>query len=1668
MLFRSLKDDDGTVVTAIGNSGLNTQYWRLLAPDGMVYYFGYRDTMTAAMSPTTSSTWRVPVAANHSGEPGYASTFAASFQSQPWRWNVDYVVSPTQHTMLFNYDTEINAYLKQGTTRVNYDRGGVLTSINYGYEKGTESTAIAPSQVTFSKEERCDTTVPSGCNTTNPAAFPDVPMDAECDSYVCGLGNGGNPKSSPTFFTRWRVQNIRTWVKNIANTSWIVVDRWDLGYSFLKPTDGSAVSMWLSTITHTGSAGGANVTLPPVTLSPTMMTSSITGAAMSRPRLTMITSETGSQTVVTYSTPECTSSTVPTASITSNTTRCMPAYYSNGSSTPVLQWFNKYVVTSVKVHDVVPLGYGVSALGVTQDIITTYIYSGGAAWRFNDSPIIPTAYRTWSIWRGYQTVTTKTGTGTEQQTTVDTFFRGMNGAVTSVSLTDSRGWGTFPDYDWLAGFLLETQVLTTTGAVDSTKIMYPWASETANSGRLVAHMTGVSTTTTLELSSGFVRLVRESVMTRDTYGQPTMVEFIGDQPTMCVRTAYAIRSSGSNSPISRVSETSTMPKYCNTAVSEAGAVAWSRYYYDGSNTLGSLSKGLLTRVDELTGSTTRAWATTSKATYDTWGRAVTSTDALGRVTNTTYTHSASGLLSAIATTSPDPDGTGPATPLTTTVTYNPRTGKPTTIVEPGGQFTEFYRDGLDRVTALYLPGSSSMPAELYTYTIESNHTVSVMTQTRGADGVYIPSVTIYDSLLRVRQTQTMDGYGSRRDIVDTNYNSTGQAVLTDEYAVSTGFGSTAQYLSPNARGSIYRSHRLAYDYAGRVTSDSLYSLEVFQWATSTAYCGDRIAVTPPQGGTPVTTVTDFFGRTTEVIQHLGTTTAAMGVTTTYAYDTVGNLVKVTDAKGNVWQYTWDLQGNQISVTDPDRGLTEVVYDLVGNLVKTTDARGVVVNHIYDALNRETKTTSSTGASLTATVYDTVMKGQVTSQTRWNWGGQFTTRVDTYDTAARPTKTTTIIPTISGIVDAALAGNYSTTYTYKADGSLATESLPAVGPLAAETLTYGYASTTGLPDTMTGVVNSVTTKYVASTQYSDGLFVGFTATLPTNNTLEILKPRELATLRVSQIAARGPTLQHDGTLFLTYDPAGNVVEAYDMWPGFTTQMQCFTYDYQQQLVEAWTPIVGGGGCTVAPTQAGLSIAARSYWQSWTIDTIGRVTSQTDRTITTSSSTTYTYPTTGASAVRPHAVTTAVKTGSSTGSGSYTYDAAGNMTSRVNQNWTQQTNTWDDTGNLLQVSVSGTTVAKMAYDAVGNRLARQQGGATTIYVGGAEVTLTGSSLSAIRYYTHHGEVVALRTGNTTGSVSTIVTDWLGTPHYQISHATSEPSVRWQTPYGQTLGYTGSGWVGDHGLVNGMMDTTGTTRIGARDYDPLLGGFITTDPIRGDGPRGLNPYAYGFRSPMSVSDPSGKKPLADGDYEYRSDGKGGWNLYTKPTAQTPAKLVLSEPRKPAPQPLPKTVVPGGTAKEPANPKGVVVNTIVKLANPATAGGETQLWGLTAVMTFWEIASGGTCYWYNTLLVCFGGSTPTGGSGTTYGYVFISREKDPETRELIDPRDLLSRDSQQYYKLIAHEMAHVTQWQALGLTMGPLYGLAAIPDLFSGKDRGCLNVFEIGAGLQQGRYRC
>jgi RHS repeat-associated protein len=67
----------------------------------------------------------------------------------------------------------------------------------------------------------------------------------------------------------------------------------------------------------------------------------------------------------------------------------------------------------------------------------------------------------------------------------------------------------------------------------------------------------------------------------------------------------------------------------------------------------------------------------------------------------------------------------------------------------------------------------------------------------------------------------------------------------------------------------------------------------------------------------------------------------------------------------------------------------------------------------------------------------------------------------------------------------------------------------------------------------------------------------------------------------------------------------------------------------------------------------------------------------------------------------------------------------------------------------------------------------------------------------------------------------------------------------------------------FVGGANDTaTGLTDLGAREYQPGTGSFISPDPLLNPyDPQDLNAYAYAADNPATNSDPSGAMAITNG---------------------------------------------------------------------------------------------------------------------------------------------------------------------------------------------------------------
>ncbi|MGI8882512.1 MAG: RHS repeat-associated core domain-containing protein [Jatrophihabitans sp.] len=1452
-----LRDDDGTRIerlTGASNGDANSlnpgEYWRLTTTDGTQYTFGQ----------STGSTQTVPVFGNTTGEPCHGASFATSACVLAYRWNLESIVDPNGNAEKFLYSMIANSYRQNNTTVVRYVRAAVLTEIDYGYRSG--DAGLAPERVVFDNIARCKTT--TGCTVSNPANWPDTPLDQYCAGAPCtGL-------VSPTFWSSYQTTRIHT--QTLSGATYHDVDGWALTHSFPAPGDGTSPALWLSSITHTGYSGSTSITLPAVTFYGQTMQNRVWVvdglAPLDKYRVYKIDSEAGSEITATYSAQQCTAAGVPSYHAESNALRCFPQWWTPANQPPQLDWFHKYVVTEVTQNP---------RTGGTGDTLadeTFYDYSAGSpGWRYDDSPITPASERTWAMFAGYSKVTVRHGdpaTPSRQQTSSYTYFQGMDGdraapagGTKTASVTASDG-SSVPDALWLAGQVRESTTSNGSGGprVANTISSY-WASPvTADDGTYTARLVAPSDSVTrTALSAGGDR-VSETKTSYDSYGRPIAVDDLGDTATagddLCTRTSYASNTTGWL--LDFPAEVSTVGKTCTSTPSLPGdAVSDTRSYYDSSTTLGAApSKGNPTRtdtVDSYTGATPH-WQTTTTITYDALGRATAVTDprtGTNRTTTTAYTPTTGPVTQTVVT---NPLG------WATTTSYNPAWGVPSAVVDQNAHRTDASYDPLGRLTQVWLPdrlksANPSSPSTAYAYTVSKTAPNAIKTTALIAGGGTVSSYALYDGLLRPRQTQAPSEGGGIM-LTDTFYDTEGQVSATNNTYYATGSPSTALIVPTLAVPSWTQN---TYDGAGRHTAQiAMTGGSTELWRTSSVYGGDHVDVTPPAGGTATSTWTDARGHTTRLMQYHAATPTGAADTTSYGYDHRGELTAMTGPTGQHWTWAFDALGRQTTAADPESGTTTTSYDPAGRVSSTTDNAGATLAYSYDTLDRKTGqyVDSTAGTKLASWTYDSLSKGQLTSSTRYVGSDAYTEAVGGYDAADRPTAQSVTIPPSAG----ALAGTYTSQLYYWAGGAPSAIAHPAEGGLPAEIIRYGYDSLgtpTGMGSDLGSYLGGVTYTHlgqIAQTNRYSGianLFDTRSYDAGTGRLTEDLQQRESSTNAV--IA--------DDTY--AYDHAGNITSDTNNAPAAGTDTQCFNYDYLQRLTQSWTPATAG--CTAAPSSGTLGGPA-PYWTSYSMDPAGNRTGLTQHATTsagTDTTDTYTYPAGGFltdGTGGPDALKQVTHTGATTSTDTYSYDANGRTTTRPGQQLA-----YNPDGRLASITLPGGAQQTRIYNADGTLLLQTDPTTgATLYLDDTEIhaapgAATPADCTATRTYPDAGMTVAERDTTTGTTGSTLV--FLDTNPQRTATATINTTDtvtrRYYDPYGNPRGATPTTWPSDHGFLNKPTDTpTNLTHLGARDYDPTTGRFTTLDPIAITGdPQQLNGYSYANDNPVGSSDPGGQCP-------------------------------------------------------------------------------------------------------------------------------------------------------------------------------------------------------------------
>ena len=564
---------------------------------------------------------------------------------------------------------------------------------------------------------------------------------------------------------------------------------------------------------------------------------------------------------------------------------------------------------------------------------------------------------------------------------------------------------------------------------------------------------------------------------------------------------------------------------------------------------------------------------------------------------------------------------------------------------------------------------------------------------------------------------------------------------------------------------------------------------------------------------------DAYGRVSTVQEYTSTqatcttTGGTLYATTTYQYTLLGNLLSVTDTKGNVSTMTYDTLGRKLTMHDPDMSNWSYTYDANGNLVTQVDAKNQKLCFTYDALNRRTQ--KNFGTTTVACGTNTVVYTYDDTVTTYNLKGRLKQVTDPaqsvtfqYDSRGRITQSA---KTLDGTT-------YTTASAYDGLGRLTSVNYPTT-PI--KTVTYTYDGPQ-LKSVLEGATTYVTyAGWNALGQSATSTFANGVVTTNTyantNNTTCTQQTFRLCTLKTQKGA--NPLYQD---LRYDYEANGNVWNIYDVTVAGNAGDQHFSYDDLDRL-------------TLANGPYGASGANASF--TYQYNEIGNLTLNSQL-----SATAYGYPISGASSVRPHAVTTA-------GANTYAYDNNGNMTGGAGRTYT-----WNQENKPLTIVQGGTTTT-FVYDGDGGRVKKIVGTMTTRYLSklyecdntncsrfiwaGSTRIATIASNGVVNYW--HGDHL--------GS-SSVITDAAGTkvealtyyPYGGTRTNTSPNNPAIDVPYK----YTGKE----------LDASTGLYYYEARYYDATLARFISADTIveSPSSPQVLNRYSYVGNNPLRYTDPSG----------------------------------------------------------------------------------------------------------------------------------------------------------------------------------------------------------------------
>jgi RHS repeat-associated protein len=547
-------------------------------------------------------------------------------------------------------------------------------------------------------------------------------------------------------------------------------------------------------------------------------------------------------------------------------------------------------------------------------------------------------------------------------------------------------------------------------------------------------------------------------------------------------------------------------------------------------------------------------------------------------------------------------------------------------------------------------------------------------------------------------------------------------------------------------------------------------------------------------------------------------------TTTYAYDGRDQITSVTDPRGLATKYTVDGLGNQAGLASPDSGMTTRVFDAAGNLSSSKDARGQLTTFGYDELSRLVQITYAGGAGSTFK-YDTGSAGAIgrltemsdeSGQTRFN-----------YDDSGR------LSSKVQSVGFGALLKKFTLSYTYGTSGTALGKVSSIIYP-SGNRLLFAYGAGGG--------VSSMTLVSV------DGVAMSGSP-IPLLTNISYRPFGDVAGWAWGNSSSANPNIYTRG-----FDQEGRIVSYPLGHPQNNGVVRTLRYD--------------AGGRIGQSTHSGDTGAGRLD-QNYYYDDLDRLTGFE----TANTSQGFSYDKNGNRTQARFGASSYVNTISATSNRLNTtsgpapakqnsYDATGNLISDGTITYT-----YGISGRLESARSAGVTVG-YRYNGLGQRVAKTgPAGVITHYVYDEEGLLLGEYDGAgalIQETVYLGDLpVAVLTPpphqNDAPAIHYVYADHLSTPRV-ITRANDNRMVwRWDQadPFGLYQPDENPSGLGrftyNLRFPGQVFDKETNNHYNYfRDYDPLTGRYIQSDPIGLGG--GINTYAYVEGNPVSLSDREG----------------------------------------------------------------------------------------------------------------------------------------------------------------------------------------------------------------------